>query len=169
MPKMKKLRLLIPALCVLFIVSACKKSANKPASTVGTITVNIDGAAQTFNVGATAHVDNTGGFYSLALIGIQSATASNSVIVEVTSDSPIVAGTTYTGTNSQADMSYTQISGNAVYQFDGSNNASNATITVKSISSTNVQGTFSGTLELITGTGAASKVLTNGTFNLNIK
>lgn len=165
---MKNLKLLLLAVCVLFVVSSCKKSSNKPASTVGTITVNIDGTAQTFNVGATAHVDNTSGFYSLSLIGIQSATVANSVIVEVTSSSPIVAGT-YTGTNSQADMSYTQVSGNAIYQFDGSNNASNATITVKSISSTNVQGTFSGTLELISGTGAASKALTNGTFNLNIK
>ena len=169
MLKMKNLRLLLLPLCVLLVVSSCKKSSNKPTSTVGTITVNIDGAAQTFNVGATAHVDNTSGFYSLSLIGIQSATVAKSVIVEVTSSSAIVGGTTYTGTNSQADMSYTQVSGGAIYQFDGSNSASNATITVKSISSTNVQGTFSGTLELITGTGATSKALTNGTFNLNIK
>ena|SRR5579872_5458843 len=164
---MKNLKLSLLLICVLFVVSSCKKSS-KSISTTGTITVNIDGAAQTFNVGAAAHIDNTGGFYSLSLIGVQSATAANSLIVDVTSSSPIVAGT-YTGTNSQADMSYTQVSGSAVYQFDGSNNASNATITVKSISSTNVQGTFSGTLELITGTGAASKVLTSGTFNLNIK
>ena len=168
MLKMKNLKLLLVAACVLLIVSSCKKSSNKPTNAVGTITVNIDGAAQTFNVGATAHVDNTGGFYSLALIGIQSAATANSVIVEVTSDSPIVARA-YTGTNSEADMSYTQVSGSAVYQFDGSNNASNATITVKSITSTNVQGTFSGTLELINGTGAATKTLTSGTFNLNIK
>ena len=165
---MKNLKLLSLILCVLFVASSCKKSS-KSITTTGTITVNIDGAAQTFNVGAAAHVDNTGGFYSLSLIGVQSTTAANSIIVEVTSSSPIVAGTTYTGTNSQADMSYTQVSGSAIYQFDGSNNASNATITVKSISSTNVQGTFSGTLELISGTGASSKALTNGAFNLNIK
>ena len=164
---MKNLKLLSLILCVLFVASSCKKSS-KSITTTGTITVNIDGAAQTFNVGAAAHVDNTGGFYSLSLIGVQSTTAANSIIVEVTSSSPIVAGT-YTGTNSQADMSYTQVSGSAIYQFDGSNNASNATIIVKSISSTSVQGTFSGTLELISGTGAASKALTNGTFNLNIK
>ena len=164
---MKNLKLLSLILCVLFVASSCKKSS-KSITTTGTITVNIDGAAQTFNVGAAAHVDNTGGFYSLSLIGVQSTTAANSIIVEVTSSSPIVAGT-YTGTNSEADMSYTQVSGSAIYQFDGSNNASNATIIVKSISSTSVQGTFSGTLELISGTGAASKALTNGTFNLNIK
>jgi hypothetical protein len=164
---MKKLRLLLLPFFVLVVLSACKKHSST-TNTTGTITVNIDGAAQTFNVGATAHVDNTSGFYSLSLIGIQSASTANSIIVEVTSDSPIVARA-YTGTNSEADMSYTQVSGNAIYQFDGSNSASNATITVKSISSTNVQGTFSGTLELINGTGATSKTLTSGTFNLNIK
>ncbi|MFI5161042.1 MAG: hypothetical protein ACHQHN_07175 [Sphingobacteriales bacterium] len=165
---MKNLRLLLLPLCVLFVLTSCKKNSNTTGNTTGTITVNIDGTAQTFNVGATAHVDNTGGFYTLSLIGVQSASAANSIIVEVTNSSPIVAGT-YTGTNSQADMSYTQVSGSAVYQFDGSNNASNATITIKSISSTNVQGTFSGTLEIITGAGTSSKILTNGTFNLNIK
>ena len=164
---MKKLKLLLLPFCVLLVLSACKKHSPTTNAT-GTFTATIDGAPQTFNVGASAHVDNTSGFNSLSLIGVQSAGSSNSMIIIVNGTSPIVAGT-YTGATSQADMSYTQASGGLVYQFDGGNEASNATVVIKSIGATNVQGTFNGTLELITGSGAASKTVTNGTFNLTIK
>jgi len=163
---MKNFKLLLLSFGVLLALSSCKKSSSTP-STTGTITVTIDGSTQTFNFGAAAHVDNTSGFNSLSIIGVQSATSSNSLIIGVNSTTPIAAGT-YTGASSQTDMSYTQSTG-AIYQFDGGNSASNATVVIKSISSTTVQGTFSGTLELINGSGAATKTLANGSFNLNIK
>ena len=163
---MKNIRLLLLPICVLLVFASCKKKSATPATT-STITVTIGGTAQTFNTGASAHVDNTNGFNSLSIIGIQSASSSNSIILTVTNTTPVVAGS-YTGTSSQVDMSYSQASG-AVYQFDGSNNASAATVVISSITSTNVKGTFSGTLELITGSGAVSQVLTNGAFDLVIK
>lgn len=150
--------------CLLLVLSSCKKHSSS-ANVAGTITVTINGAAQTFNVGAVAHVDHTGDFYSVSMIGVQSTSVANSMIMEITSSSPIIAGT-YTAANSQADISYTLASG-SIYQYDGSE-GTGATIVIKSISSTNVQGTFSGTLKIITGNGAATQTLTNGTFNLNI-
>ena len=150
--------------CLLMVLSSCKKHSSS-ANVAGTITVTINGTSQTFNLGAVAHVDHTGDFYSLSLIGVQSTSVANSIIAEVTTSSPIIAGT-YTAANSQADISYTLASG-SIYQYDGTE-GSNATIVIKSISSTNVQGTFSGTLKIITGDGAATQTLTNGTFNLNI-
>jgi hypothetical protein len=162
---MKKLSLLLMPFCLLLVMSSCKKHSPS-ANGTGTINVTINGSAQTFNVGAIAHVDNTGDFHSLSLIGVQSAGTANSIILEITASSPIIAGT-YTAAGSQADISYTLASG-SVYQFDDSE-GSGATIVVKSISSTNVQGTFSGTLGKINGDGPATQTLTNGTFNLNIK
>lgn len=165
---MKKLKLFFLPLCLLVVFSSCKKHASDSVTATGTITATIDGTPQTFNFGATAHLDNTAGFNTLSIIGIKSASASDSMIIEVTSASPIAAGT-YTGANSEADMSYTITAGTLVYQFDGSNQASSTDVVISSISATNVQGTFNGTIELIYGSGPASKTVTNGKFNLTIK
>jgi hypothetical protein len=161
---MRKLILLLP-ICASLILFSCKKSSPSPNAT-GTLTVTIGGKAQTFNVGAVAHLDNTSGFNSLGIIGVQSATNANSMIITVTSSAPITAKT-YTDAGSEAQLSYTTASG-AGYQEDGTGGTS-ATVTIKSISSTNVQGTFSGNLMLITGSGPATEALTNGAFNLSIK
>jgi len=161
---MKKAKLLL-SLCLLLVLFSCKKHSSTP-NTVGTLTVTIGGKAQTFNVGAEAHLDHTGDFYSLGIIGVQSTTASNSLILTITSQAPITAKS-YTDANSEAQMSYTMTSG-SIYQDDGTGGTS-ATITIKSISTTNVQGTFSGNLAIINGDGAATQALTSGTFNLAIE
>lgn len=162
---MKKLIFLLPV-CLLLVVCSCKKSSTKPANVAGTLTVTIGGKAQTFNVGAVAHLDNTGGFNTLGIIGVQSTTTANSLVITVSSTGPITAKS-YTDANSESQLSYTTAAG-AIYQDDGTSGTS-STVTIKSISSTNVQGTFSGTLMLITGTGAATQTFTNGSFNLDIK
>jgi hypothetical protein len=119
--QMKKLSLLLMPLCLLFVLSSCKK--HSPSTNVaGTITVTIGGSNQTFNVGAVAHADNTGGFYSLSLIGVQSAASANSILMAITTSSPITAGT-YTRASSEANISYTQTSG-SIYQFDDSQGTS---------------------------------------------
>lgn len=161
---MKKFKLLLP-LCLLLVLFSCKKHSTS-TNTVGTLTVTIGGKAQTFNVGAEAHLDNSSGFYTLGIIGVQSTGTANSMILTITSSSPITAKS-YTDADSEAQMSYTLAAG-SIYQDDGTDGTS-ATVTIKSISNTNVQGTFSGTLALISGTGASTETLTSGTFNLDIK
>lgn len=42
-------------------------------------------------------------------------------------------------------------------------------VTISSITSTNVQGTFNGGVVLYNGTGAATKTITNGKFNVNFR
>ncbi|HVS92539.1 MAG TPA: hypothetical protein VHE59_10925 [Mucilaginibacter sp.] len=161
----KSIFLLIP-LCLLLGLSSCKKNSSKPANAAGTLTVTVGGKAQTFNVGATAHLDNTGGVNTLGIMGLQSTGTANSLIITVSSSGPITAKS-YTDADSEAQLSYTLASG-AAYQDDGTGGTT-STVTIKSITSTNVQGTFSGTLMLINGTGAATQTLTNGSFNLSIK
>jgi len=164
---MKKLQFLLLPLCLLLVLSACKKNSTK-TNVTGTFTATIGGKTQTFNVGAQANLQHNGDFYTLGLIGVQSASASNSMIISITSSSPITAKTySDSDSDSPAQMSYTMASG-AVYQDDGADGTS-GTVTIKSITNSNVQGTFSGTLMLITGTGAATQTVTNGTFNLDIK
>jgi hypothetical protein len=162
---MKKSSLLLLSVCFLFILSSCKK--HSPAINVtGTFTATINGTPETFNVGAAAQTENVSGFYSLSLVGVQSTSVANSMLISINSSTPITAGT-YTGASTQASISYTLASG-SIYQYDNTEGSS-ATVTIKSISSTSVQGTFSGTLNIISGNGAATQTLTNGTFNLNIQ
>jgi len=161
---MKKLILLLP-LCLLFVLSSCSKKSTPAPSVTGTITVTIDGSTQTFNVDASAHVQNISGLNVFNIFGAQSTGSTNSIAISIVNSS-LTAGT-YTGVDSQAQISYALASG-TVYQYADDDAAAYATVVIKSISSTNVQGTFSGNLNLIGGTGAATETLTNGTFNLNI-
>ena len=162
---MKKLSLLLLPMCLSFVLSSCSKKSTPSPSITGTITVTIDGSAQTFNVSAAARIQNISGVNVLNIFGTQSTGSTNSIAMSVVNSS-ITAGT-YTGVGSQAQISYALASG-TVYQYADDDAAAYATIVIKSISSTNIQGTFSGNLNLIGGTGAATETLTNGTFNLNI-
>jgi hypothetical protein len=164
---MKKLRLLLLPCCLLFALLSCKKSSTSPTSVTGTMTATINGTAQTFNVGAIANLQSAGGTYTLGMEGLSAASGSaNSMIISITTTSPIVAGT-YTASSSAANVSYTQANAN-VYQYDGSS-GSGPSVVIKSISSTSVSGTFTGTLQLINGSGASSVAITNGAFNLKIQ
>ncbi|HTD99441.1 MAG TPA: hypothetical protein VK668_09135 [Mucilaginibacter sp.] len=164
---MKKSILLFLPLFALLVLFSCKKSSKSSINTVGTITATIDGNQQTFNVGATAQLQNNGGSNSLSIIGVQGSGNSNSLIMLVTNNGPITTGT-YTGADSKANLSYTTTN-SLIYQNDDSDVNSNATIVISSITSTNVQGTFSGKLVLITGNGAATATITSGTFNLAVQ
>jgi hypothetical protein len=164
---MKNLKLLLLPLCVLFVFTSCKKSSDSPTSVTGTMTATINGTAQTFNVGAIANLQSSGGTYTLGMEGLSAASGSaNSMIISITTNSPIVAGT-YTAASSQANVSYTQANSN-VYQYDGSS-GSGPSVIIKSISGTSVSGTFTGTVQLINGSGPSSAVITNGAFNLKIQ
>jgi len=164
---MKTLKLFLP-LFALLILFSCKKNSSTPTTATATITATVDGTSQTYNVGAAGHLTSGTGTNDLAIVGLSSAgTGGNSLIIDINTSSPIVAGT-YLGSTSQVDFSYTT-SGGAIYQVDNSNSASNATVVITSITSTTVKGTFSGKLVLIYGSGPATSTFTNGAFNLAIK
>lgn len=165
---MKKLILLLPV-CLLLALSSCsKKSTPAPGSTgTGTITATIGGSAQTFNVNAYATAQNIDGLNFITIYGSKSSGSTDKFELAIVNSS-ILAGTTYTGVASQVQLTYTLASG-AVYQYADDDAAAFVSVVIKSVSSTNVQGTFSGNLNLISGTGAATETVTNGTFNLRIE
>jgi hypothetical protein len=163
---MKKLILLLP-LCLLLALSSCSKKSTPSPNITGTITATIGGSAQTFNVNAYATYQTINGLNFITIYGAKSSGSTDKFELAIVNSS-IIAGTTYTGVASQVQLTYTLASG-AVYQYADDDEAAFVSVLIKSISSTNVQGTFSGDLNLISGTGAGTQTLTNGTFNLRIE
>lgn len=102
-----------------------------------------------------------------------SSTASTADVISITvdGDKPITTGSFSLSALSSSHywpaVGYTK-GGTIDYQEDiTTTNPLNVTIT--SLTSTNVQGTFNGVLVLYSGTGAATKTIANGKFNVNFK
>ncbi len=167
---MKKLRFLLP-LCALCLFFSCKKSSSSTGGS-GSITATIDGSSQTFNFSATASLLSVAGMQALTITGVQSSSSSTYVItLIITPASGNVTAGTYTATaaSDNVQLTYIQASTSLAYQDDPTSGSSNASVTISSISSTHVKGTFSGKLILESGSGAATKTVTNGSFDLDIK
>jgi hypothetical protein len=167
---MKKLFVL--PMAFLIFMSSCKKSSS--GSGAGTITASVDGTSTSFSNTATAlessSTNNGVTAYSLLIVGFQgSPSSSNSITLTIGSDAPFGADSTYTGlaspSNNLAEVAYVQQPGDVSYS---DLLAGPTTVTIKSISSTNVQGTFSSTVGVFGSGTPASHTFTNGTFNLNI-
>lgn len=170
---MKKLLLL--SACVMLAFSACKKDSAKVTAT-NTLSVTIGGVNETFtsNVTAQSIIDTPG--YTIGIAGFRGSGANlEGVQLEVNSDSPVTTGT-YT-INASTAQNATRFPLLAYYKFMGSTNqltygtdlsgANSSTITITSISSTNVQGTFSGVLIDENG-GSTTEAMASGKFNVNI-
>ena len=165
--------LFIPAITLITIFSSCKKDSSSNSTTSGTISADIDGTAVSFNFGDNAALDTISGEYTIAIAGFQSGVnvTSNEIGIGVGGAYPIAVGT-YTDTSSIADnstISYSIPSDNSGYAAVGIA-PFYGTVTITSISATQVQGTFSGVLGV--GSGSSSTVpyhtLTNGKFNVKI-
>jgi hypothetical protein len=159
-------KIIFPVVCSLLIFFSCSKSASSASG--GSITATVNGSNQTFNTSALAISEAASGAYSLAITGFEgAANNSNQVTIGIAGSSPITTGT-YTTFGSAADevsMVYS-LPGNIEYA--AISNAPQVTIT--SISTTNVQGTFSGILTLYSGTSSTTtESVTNGKFNVSIK
>jgi len=152
---------------------SCNKNSSSPGGGTAAIKATIDGSSQTFNVGATASLVSFGSEQALSITGVQSNsnTAYLITLALMPSNGSSITPGTYTGNASsdEVELTYAQASTGIAYQNDPTISSSNATVVITSISSTNVKGTFSGTLVLETGSGAATKTITNGSFDLAIK
>jgi len=167
---MKKLRFLLP-LCALCLLFSCKKNSSSTGSS-GSITATVDGSSQTFNYSATASLLAFGGSQALTITGVQSSSLTTYVItLIITPTSGNVTAGTYSATTAHdnVQLTYAQASTSVAYQNDPTSGSSNASVTISSISSTHVKGTFTGKLILESGSGAATKTVTNGSFDLDIK
>jgi hypothetical protein len=162
---MKTLRILaVLALALATItLNSCKKKDEKPSYS---ITATVDGKVTNFNTNAAA-VSATVQGLSLTTITGQAADGST---ISVLLDATPTAGKTYTGNaanqEDQAILELATASGDDFINDDSSSNV--VTVTVNSVSSTAIQGTFKGGLTSTTiGNGApATKSVTSGTFNV---
>ena len=156
----------------LVLLASCKKSNHSSTPTGGTITATVDGSPMTFNNVLVAKDTSYLGAYAITMSGISSLTA-NAPELSLTVDGPSAVTTgTYSlplsGTVTDLPaLSFSQGT-TLVYGSDISGSDSSS-IVITTLTKTNVQGTFSGTLTLQLGTGAATKVITDGKFDVNFK
>jgi hypothetical protein len=157
----------------LLILTSCKKSSNSSTTPAGgTITATVDGTPMTFNNVLVAKDTAYLGAYLITFSGVTSLTASSPELsLTIDGSSAITTGTysltsTVNTTNLPA-ITFSQGS-SLVYSSDISG-VDPTTIVITTLSNTNIQGTFSGTLLLAVGAGAATKAITDGKFNVNFK
>jgi hypothetical protein len=159
MKKIKSIFLLTLAIGVITLNSCSKDKDNTVIST--TITASIDGTATTFN-NAFAITGTVGGEKFTNVQG----TASSKAVLSITINGTITAGKTYTSTATAiSDRALLLYAPNDTddYINDDSISAKIVTVTVTSISSTNIQGTFKGN---VTAGSGKVKAITDGKFNV---
>lgn len=171
-------KILILSVCILFIFISCKKRTD--VVPVNTITAVVNGATLNFNVNV------TGGTVLEALgannttLNINGLTASDNTAaiigISVTpQDGSRPAKGTYTFNSTNAHPTvypyivYNSLDNNPSQQpfYTDPTGKQSTTVTITSISSTNVQGTFSGILVHSNGDGTI-RTVANGKFNVNI-
>ncbi len=146
---------------------SCKQNTS-PTNASGIISATVNDTAITFNTNATALYLGTNGKYNLVISGFAGTTGtSNEISISIGGGAPVGVGT-YNDTGVGADkvtMLYGLPSGASDFA-----TRSDATVTITSLTSTNVQGTFSGVLSNYTGRATkATKAFASGKFNLQIK
>jgi len=179
-------KLLFFSACIMLAFTSCKKDSSKTTSS-NTITATVGGSNITFSTNATGGLATDSGLYVLEIVGLTGTNSSaQSMSIGLVSDAPIVKGT-YTfnsaDTTSSAtvfpDVEYVKnLSGDDSDVF-GTNvvinigngpitiPTSTTTVIITSISSNNVQGTFSGLL-VNEGDNTTTETVTNGKFNVAI-
>jgi hypothetical protein len=171
-------KILLFAVSLLFVLASCKKTSEDNPIPVNTISATVDGVniSHNTNISAKFSSNSIGGpSYTL---NIQAATPNKAFGISLTSpDKNAIAKGTYTLASSKNNtpiwvyVDYEDYEPNTnipdqPYITDP-NGIQPTTVTITSISSTNVQGTFSGTLVYSQG-GSGTKTVTNGKFNVNI-
>jgi hypothetical protein len=163
---------LLITICILLAFSSCKKSSDVPANT---ISATIDGVDESFNTNQSARLGSSIDLNSNLLISGSSAsgTGADGIGITIESNSTIVKGSyNNAGTNNSGFTSILYSKGPSllidpnIYTTDVNGNYP-TTITITSMSNTNIQGTFSG--QLLFKDGKTVKSVTNGKFNLDIK
>ncbi len=161
MNKIKLLLLSTVGIAMLALTSCSKSKDDVTIST--TITASIDGTATTFNNAFAV----TGTVGTEKFTNVQ-GTASNKAVISITLNGTITAGKTYSSTAanvSDKPLLLFAPDDNDDYLNDDSDAAKIVTVTVTSISSTNIQGTFKGN---VTAGSGKVKAITNGKFNVAI-
>jgi len=149
-----------------FTVTFNTSNGNNNNNSTGTITGKVDGTSVTFNTDATA-IETTSGGYMIAIGGYEGgAGSSTGIALSISSNSAFTSGTVFSYSNTNGNLpqiTYTQQPGTVEYT---DLTVQQTTVTLTSVSSSNVQGTFSGTVDILSSGSPSSHVITNGTFNV---
>jgi hypothetical protein len=148
---------------------SCEKT-----SSGGLLQATINGTVTNLGTAATATTSGLTGLYTITIQGATgTALSSGDFGISISSISPIVAGI-YTDTVSVfganlAELQYIPSATVAGPVFGSASQKSHpTTVVVTSVSSTQITGTFQGTIYAADDTAAASTTITNGTFNMKL-
>ena len=153
--------------------ASCKKNdpAKSNTTAVGTISATIGGVNETFTTSVIAESADTPA-YNIAISGFRGTDVNRvGIQIGISSYKPITTGTYAISSAVSNDVVYTpfvgyykntSVSSIAIF---GTDNIT--TITITSVSNTNVQGTFSGVLLNEDGS-TDTQTIANGKFNVNI-
>jgi hypothetical protein len=161
-------RLLFLVTFVALAWSSCNNKAIEPPVTKGTITATVNGVDETFNVSDSVKYvpkqAQTADWW--LIISGQNSEAANAdkIFVMIDYQAPIVAGVTYNNEITDHPINVHMSYKTSVKQYLASYGSPlPVNMTVASFSSTNVQGTFSGS----PANNGETKTITNGKFNLD--
>jgi hypothetical protein len=156
----------------------CTFSVSVSASPTDYITCKIDGVATTFNVNATAGLDNSTGFPILSIDGSSTTSSidpSISLGILKIMGGSIVSGTYNVNQLASGITVSCDYNDAASVNFFAGTDALNQsqtpafTIVITSITATRVSGTFTGPVKENNGAGPAGKSITEGAFNVPIQ
>jgi len=154
---MKK-NIYISFIFLIFIFSSCSKVNNLISST---ITADLDGTSVKFNDDAAATSTTVSGIHIITISGNQTGSSGASFInIEISSNDPISNGASYTDTSAthHASIEYTE---NGVDNIDADGITK---VTILSVSSSSIQGTFGGSVS-----GTSTHSFANGAFNVKFE
>jgi len=167
-------KVLASLVCISFFFLSCKKSASSVSSN-GSLSATINGVNQSFNNILLAKNTAMSGQYSLYFSGTNGTSATaDELSITVDAYQAITPGTYTLGGSSLGttlpdigyDQAYAQGGVANLYTSDITGTYT-TTVTITAISSTSVQGTFSGTV--VSSSGNTTKTITNGKFNITFK
>jgi hypothetical protein len=164
---------LICVIAILSFCASCKKSSSDPSNTpANTITATVDGVSENFNTSVYAKIGTGIRINSALIISGSNSSASGSDLISLTlnTNNTIDKGDyTNNGSNGVTSIVYSKgvsTLANPNFYATDVNGVYLSTITITSISNTNVQGTFSG--KLVFPDGKTTKMVTDGKFNVNV-
>jgi len=159
--------LLFAAFFSAIALSSCKKDNNDSVAGPN-LSASFDGISTKFNNALVGSKSSTEGSYAFQVGGSEGTSGSSDVFyLLVTSNNPIAPGTYVDGQG--AGIVYISQSG-GVTNYSNALSATNPiSITVTSISSTHVTGTFKGDIFVDANNTLEKKALTNGRFNVTLQ
>lgn len=159
------------AICVLATLASCKKTS--PIAPSNTISTTIDGVNESFNANIVARLGTGVQQNSDLLITATNGTAKDADGISITINSnSSIAKAVYVNTSSTSFPSLLYSKGsfsltNPNYYTTDVHGNNLTTIVITSLTSTNIQGTFSG--KLVLANGSTIKSVTDGKFNVNFQ